>query len=93
MINSNDIGKLTKQEMNILKLVSLAVSNKAIASSLFIDIKTVERHMSNIYNKLNIHASGDIYSRVAIVNMYNAFYSDKCSECPIINYNETALQI
>ena len=37
-------------------------SNKQIAQSLFLTIKTVERHLSNAYRKLDIRSPRDLTS-------------------------------
>jgi DNA-binding NarL/FixJ family response regulator len=46
---------LTPRERQILKLVAEGHTNKKIADSLFISVKTVETHRSNIMSKLAIH--------------------------------------
>jgi DNA-binding NarL/FixJ family response regulator len=46
---------LTRREKEVLKLVGEGYRNKDIAEYLFISIKTVEKHRSNIMKKLNIH--------------------------------------
>jgi two-component system, NarL family, response regulator NreC len=46
---------LTKREREILKLIAAGHKNKEIADQLYISINTVEKHRSNIMEKLNIH--------------------------------------
>lgn len=46
---------LTKREREILKLIAEGHKNKEIADQLYISINTVEKHRSNIMDKLNIH--------------------------------------
>jgi DNA-binding NarL/FixJ family response regulator len=46
---------LTPREEEILKLVAEGHSSKAIADTLVISIKTVERHRSNMLQKLGMH--------------------------------------
>ncbi|MDP3582979.1 MAG: response regulator transcription factor, partial [Ignavibacteria bacterium] len=46
--------ELTQSEKRILKLIGQGKSSKEIAEELFISIKTVENHRSNICKKLNI---------------------------------------
>jgi DNA-binding NarL/FixJ family response regulator len=46
---------LTRREIEVLKLVGEGYRNKQIAEFLFISIKTVEKHRSNIMSKLGIH--------------------------------------
>jgi DNA-binding NarL/FixJ family response regulator len=45
---------LTPRELEVLKLIAEAHSNKEIAKELFISIKTVERHRQNILDKLGM---------------------------------------
>ncbi|MBI3658374.1 MAG: response regulator transcription factor [Acidobacteria bacterium] len=49
------LRKLSKREIEILKLVSEGHSNKEIAMILFISPKTVETHCNNIMKKVNLH--------------------------------------
>jgi len=46
---------LTSREREILKLIAEGYKNKEIADTLYISAKTVERHRSNIMQKLDIH--------------------------------------
>ena len=55
-VESNDLKKLTPSEKKILKLIANDKTNKEIASLLFISYRTVEKHRSNIINKLNLEA-------------------------------------
>jgi DNA-binding CsgD family transcriptional regulator len=48
------VGPLTAREVEVLKLVASGRTNKAIADQLFISEKTVARHLSNIFNKLDL---------------------------------------
>lgn len=47
-------GSLTEREVQVLKLVASGRTNRAIASKLGISEKTVARHLSNIFNKLDL---------------------------------------
>ena len=46
---------LTARETEIVKLVAEGWSGKAISETLNISIKTVERHRSNVFEKLGVH--------------------------------------
>jgi ATP/maltotriose-dependent transcriptional regulator MalT len=48
------LPKLTDRENEILKLIAGGLSNREISSSLFISESTVENHIHNIYEKLDI---------------------------------------
>lgn len=45
---------LTPRELQVLRLLATGKTNKEIASELFISERTVDRHVSNIYGKLNV---------------------------------------
>jgi len=47
---------LTERELQVLRLVAGGKTNKAIAAELFVSDKTVERHLSNIFGKLDVHS-------------------------------------
>lgn len=49
-----DLQGLTLRELQALRLVAAGETNKAIAQKLFISERTVERHLSNIFNKLGV---------------------------------------
>ena len=46
---------LSDRELQILTFFSKRLSNKEIASELFISVNTVKRHAINIYQKLEVH--------------------------------------
>jgi DNA-binding CsgD family transcriptional regulator len=50
---SNRLG-LTRAELAVARLVATGLTNKEVASELFVSIKTVEYHLRNSYMKLNI---------------------------------------
>jgi DNA-binding NarL/FixJ family response regulator len=45
---------LTKRELQVLRLVAAGKSNKAIASELFVSPRTIDRHVSNLFGKLDV---------------------------------------
>ena len=48
------IHDLTEREFDVLKLLAKGLSNQEIADTLFIGVKTVKTHVSNILSKLNV---------------------------------------
>ena len=50
--DSGDSSGLTRRERDVLRLLACGASNQQIADGLFISIRTVERHISTIYEKL-----------------------------------------
>lgn len=51
---------VTEREREVLKLVGEGYKNKEIADYLFISVKTVEKHRSNIMRKLDVHTSSGL---------------------------------
>jgi DNA-binding CsgD family transcriptional regulator len=47
-------GRLSRRELDVLRLVAAGKSNQAIAAELTISDRTVERHLSNIFVKLGV---------------------------------------
>ena len=45
---------LTDRELEVLRLLSAGATNKAIAAELVLSVRTVDRHVSNIYSKLDV---------------------------------------
>lgn len=46
---------LTEREIEVLRLIAMGKSNQEIAGELVLSIRTVERHISNIYEKIGIY--------------------------------------
>jgi len=56
---SSAYDSLTHREREVLKLVGEGNTNKLIADFLFLSVKTIEKHRSNLMSKLDLHnASG-----------------------------------
>jgi DNA-binding NarL/FixJ family response regulator len=45
---------LTPRELQVLRLVAAGDTNKAIADNLCLSEKTIDRHVSNIFTKLDV---------------------------------------
>jgi DNA-binding NarL/FixJ family response regulator len=46
--------RLSARELEVLRLVTAGKTNKAIAAQLFVSDRTIDRHVSNILNKLDL---------------------------------------
>ncbi len=64
---NSPLESLTTSERRVLKLVSEAKNNKQIADELFISIRTVENHRSNICAKLNLEGKNALLT-YALIN-------------------------
>ena len=53
---------LTDREREVLKLIAEGYKNKEIAAFLFISLKTVEKHRTNLMNKLDLHNTAALTS-------------------------------
>lgn len=65
-----DLGGLTKREVEVLRSAAEGVANADIAAQLFLSIRTVERHLSNVY--LKIGATGPSARMVAVAHARKA---------------------
>jgi DNA-binding NarL/FixJ family response regulator len=55
-----DISVLSKSELQVLELFADGFSNKEISIKLLMNVKTIERHKSNILTKLNLKSNVDL---------------------------------
>lgn len=53
--NKGQENYLTEREIEVIRTIADGMSNKEIASALFISEKTVKNHISNIFKKLDIN--------------------------------------
>lgn len=51
---------LTAREREVVQLLAEGKSNKEVAATLGISVKTIEAHRANIMHKLNLHSLGDL---------------------------------
>lgn len=62
-------NQLSNREVEVLKLFGEGLTNQEIADRLFISIRTVESHKSNIMKKINLRTTVDLV-KFAIQNNY-----------------------
>jgi DNA-binding NarL/FixJ family response regulator len=64
---SDPMSQLTDRERQVLGLVAEGMSNRAVAARLFITERTVEAHVTQIFQKLRLADTPDRHRRVAAV--------------------------
>jgi pimeloyl-ACP methyl ester carboxylesterase len=62
---------LSPRELEVLGLVAAGLTNEEIAERLFLSIRTVERHLSNIYGKLQVSGKA---ARAAAASSYSRLH-------------------
>lgn len=66
-ISFDEIEHLTKTEKQVLRLISESMTNREIAESLFISVRTVEAHRHNICSKIGVSGTNALL-KFAILN-------------------------
>ncbi len=61
------LDRLSRRELQVLRLIAQGLSNAAIAAELFLAGKTVEAVCSSIFRKLDLHPSDHVNRRVLAV--------------------------
>lgn len=75
LIRGNDgwvIDDFTPRELEVLRQVALGRSNRAIASTLGLSLKSVEKHITSIFRKLQFTDRPDIDRRVAAALLFRS---------------------
>jgi pimeloyl-ACP methyl ester carboxylesterase/DNA-binding CsgD family transcriptional regulator len=62
---SDPLTMLSPREVEILRLAATGLDNDEIAASLHLSVRTVERHLSNTYGKLDLHGKSARTAAVA----------------------------
>jgi DNA-binding CsgD family transcriptional regulator len=58
-------GELTPTEQRVAELAAAGKANKEIAAELHVTVRTVETHLTKIYEKLGVRARGELASRLS----------------------------
>ena len=64
------LGALTPRELEVLGEMARGGSNAAIAASLFLSERAVEKHTNSIFAKLGLSEERDLNRRVSAVLVY-----------------------
>ena len=70
--STSDVDRLTPREREILGEMAQGKSNAAIASSLVLSTRAVEKHTNSIFSKLGLSEEIDVNRRVKAVLLYLA---------------------
>jgi len=53
-MHTNPVEELTDREVDVLRLLASGMTNKDIAQTLFLSVRTIEAHLRSIYGKLAV---------------------------------------
>lgn len=65
--HDDPLGELTAREREVLGLMAEGLSNSAIAARVFLTDRGVEKHVTNIFQKLRLPVAADTHRRVLAV--------------------------
>jgi DNA-binding NarL/FixJ family response regulator len=75
------LKQFTPRELDILSLLANGYTNIAIGAALYIDVKTVEHHLNNMYSKLKlVYEFTDKHPRVSMAKLYLEAIGDSHSD-------------
>ena len=69
---SKPLAALSRQQMEILRLMALGYTNQAIASQKGVTLKSVERWIGEIFKAMGVAKAGDVNPRVEVVRQFVA---------------------
>ena len=68
--SEDPLAEITPREREVLELMAEGRSNKAIAEQLVVTERAIEKHVTSIFGKLRLPASGEDHRRVLAVLAY-----------------------
>jgi DNA-binding NarL/FixJ family response regulator len=69
---ASELDRLTPRELEVLSEMATGKSNAAIAATLFLSERAVEKHTNSIFSKLGLTEEPDVNRRVKAVLLYLA---------------------
>jgi pimeloyl-ACP methyl ester carboxylesterase/DNA-binding CsgD family transcriptional regulator len=72
----DELPQLSNRELDVLALVAEGRSNEEIAARLYLSVRTVERHLSNIYAKLRVSGKA---ARAAAASRFSRWSTERTS--------------
>ena len=66
---NNEYGQLSSREQEVLRMIAEGVPARDIAERLFISVKTVENHRTNILHKLGLKSTVDLVKYAARIGL------------------------
>jgi CubicO group peptidase (beta-lactamase class C family) len=69
LAESDLIEPLSERELEVLALLAEGLTNREIASRLFLALNTVKAHTGNIYGKLNVHSRTQAIARAQALGL------------------------
>ena len=67
---STELDRLTPREREVLSLMAEGLSNHGIAERLVISLGAVEKHITNVFTKLDLDHEEHVHKRVLAVLAY-----------------------
>jgi DNA-binding NarL/FixJ family response regulator len=64
------LDQLTPREREVLAEIAQGKSNSAVAKSLFLSVRAVEKHINSLFSKLGLSEEEDVHRRVKAVLLY-----------------------
>ena len=69
-VANSRLSQLTPRELELLAEIASGKSNGAVAKSLFLTKRAVEKHVNSIFSKLDLPESEDVSRRVMATLIY-----------------------